>query len=109
MLRVARVVGLSMAPTLRDGDFVLALRQRSASRLVPGDIVLVNHPSLGVLVKRLQRIDAAGQLELAGDGLSSSSSEAMGKVPSAAVLGRAWLRIAPAPRGMALLGRVARA
>jgi hypothetical protein len=98
-----------MSPTLHDGDFVVALRTRWAGRYRPGDVVLVDHPALGWIIKRIARLEPEGWLRLEGDDPESCSSEFLGNVPLQAVLGRAVLRITPPPRGMSRLRRRARA
>ncbi|MEM8546649.1 MAG: S24/S26 family peptidase [Pseudomonadota bacterium] len=95
MLRLFRVRGRSMLPTLHDGDWVVG--QRSAAQtLRPGAIVCVQHRHAGWLIKRLGdqrdghwRLDSDGQL----------GSESLGRVPSAdihyiarLVVGRQGLR-----------------
>lgn len=105
MLRVVRVVGSSMAPTLRDGDFVLALGGLWSRGPRPGDVVLVEHPELGLIVKRVLARLASGALRLVGDGVSSSPTESLGDVSSSALRGRVLLCIAPPPRGIHRLTR----
>jgi hypothetical protein len=99
MLRFARVGGQSMSPTLEDGDFVLALAAPWLGRVRCGDVVLVRHRRLGLIVKRVVHLDHSGWLKLAGDSAASCSSESMGRVQRRAVLGRAVLRIAPRGSG----------
>jgi hypothetical protein len=105
MLHVSRVVGLSMAPTLNDGDFVLALAPRWAGAARPGDIVVVKHAELGIIVKRVSAVAADGALALAGDNPLSRSPQALGSVPREALLGRAWLRLARPPGSVSRLAR----
>src|SRR5262245_61070948 len=119
MLRIVRVGGPSMSPTLEDGDFVLALGGVLAGRYRVGDIVLVAHGALGLIIKRIAHLhdragDGAepgtkasvqGEVELEGDGPLSSSRASLGRVPRRAILGRAVLRIAPGARGTARLAR----
>jgi len=107
MLRIARVGGHSMSPTLEHGDFVVALGSPIARRCQPGDIVLVDHATLGLIVKRVARVDGDG-VELEGDNAASCSREALGRVPRRAILGRALLRIAPGPFGARWLGQAER-
>jgi hypothetical protein len=87
-----------MSPTLEHGDFVVALGSSVARRCQPGDIVLVAHATLGLIVKRVARVNGDG-VELEGDNAASCSRESLGFVPEHAILGRALLRIAPRARG----------
>jgi len=109
MLRVVRVGGPSMSPTLEDGDFVVALGGLLAGRYRTGDIVLVAHAALGLIIKRIARLDetdaADASVELEGDGPLSCSRQSLGRVPRRAILGRAVLRVAPGPRGTSRLAR----
>jgi hypothetical protein len=109
MLRVVRVAGPSMSPTLEDGDFVVALGGPFVGRYRVGDVVLVAHASLGLIIKRIAHVDASdgvdGHLELEGDGPLSCSRQSLGRVPRRAILGRAVLRVAPGSPGTSRLAR----
>lgn len=89
--RIARVEGESMAPTLVDGDYVLARRTVAAL----GDVALIRHSSLGLIVKRICGIDEAYGYTVAGDNPRSTSSEAIGPVTIEAITGVVYLRISP--------------
>ncbi len=87
MARLFRVRGRSMLPTLSPGD-VLLLRRRKART---DDIVVVEHPQLGTVVKRL---GADGRL--VGDGAESSSTHKLGSLSDAELIGVCMLVITPA-------------
>jgi hypothetical protein len=89
VFRFVRVQGVSMSPTLADGDFVLVV----SGFVRPGVIALVAHDALGVMLKRVVRRDASGQVELRGDGPLSITREHLGWVPARALRGRAVLRV----------------
>lgn len=82
--RLVRIRGRSMEPMLRPGCFALF---RPASRVVPGDIVLVNHPEFGLIVKRVARV-FGGQCWLTGLSDQSTTMERLGTVGLERVLGR---------------------
>ncbi|HTV22541.1 MAG TPA: S24/S26 family peptidase [Polyangiaceae bacterium] len=106
MLRVVRVGGDSMSPTLENGDFVVALGAPLARQHRAGDVVIVDHARLGLIVKRIAELDPSGNwVQLEGDSAASTTREALGRVPCHHVKGRAILRIAPAPRGTSRLPR----
>ncbi|TDP48291.1 S24/S26 family peptidase [Zavarzinia compransoris] len=90
MLRLVRVRGSSMAPTLEDGDLLVVLTR---GRPRPGDVVVARHRDLGLIVKRIIRIGASGSLALAGDNLLSVDSAGIGRIRPDAVLGRALFRL----------------
>jgi len=96
------VVGPSMEPLLRDGDWILvdpdAFRRRDPR---PGELVVVPDPRDRdrILVKRVAGTDAHGFLALAGDnpGASTDSRE-FGTIDPREVLGRPWARYWPLRR-----------
>jgi hypothetical protein len=75
-----------MTPTLSAGD-ILLLRQRRAKI---GDVVVVDHPTFGTIVKRL---DKAGNLS--GDSPASTSDVDLGPYDPATQIGVAILAITP--------------
>ncbi|WP_422368591.1 S24/S26 family peptidase [Pelagibius sp.] len=91
--RIARVGGDSMAPGLKAGDYVIARKSRSMP--VPGDVVLVRHSALGLIVKRVLRLDQTGCCILSGDNALSMSSDMIGSVAPAMIAGVVRWRVAP--------------
>ncbi len=76
-----------MEPTLSGGD-ILVLRRRKA---YPGNIVVLRHPRLGRMVKRVN--DTGG---LAGDNVQASTdSERLGQLADSDLIGVAILAITP--------------
>ena len=94
MLKIVKVRGDSMSPTLAPGDYMIVTKARAFR---PGFVVLVDHPKYGSIVKRVKSVED-GQLNLEGDGAKSTSTEAMGLVSPAAVEGR--IRWAITPKGI---------
>jgi hypothetical protein len=106
LVQIVRVGGESMSPTLDDGDFVVALGPPLVRRHRPGDVVVVAHARLGLIVKRIAALGPESDwVELAGDAAASCSREALGRVPRRAIVGRAVLRVAPGVRGTSRLSR----
>ena len=92
---VHRVSGPSMAPALRDGDFVLA-RRIPARRVRTGDVVLARHPDRAdslLIVKRAVRREAGGWWLESDNAFVTSDSREFGAVPDRMVLARAVLRL----------------
>lgn len=90
-----RVTGPSMAPALRDGDFVLVRRVRP-ERVRAGDVVVARHPGRAdglLVVKRAARREGAGWWLLGDNAYVTSDSREFGAVPDALVLARAVLRL----------------
>jgi signal peptidase I len=100
--RVA-VAGHSMAPTLRDGDWLL-VDPDAYERLSPraGDLVVAADPRMAdrLLVKRVAGIDPDGRLTLAGDHPAHGGSDPVELPPIAgsALRGRPWFRYWPLHR-----------
>lgn len=67
-MRLFRVRGRSMLPTLHDGDYVIGRRFHAGrSHLTSGQVVCVDHPHLGWLIKRTGVLTDGG-VELLSDG-----------------------------------------
>lgn len=92
-----RIVGPSMEPTLRNGDWWLV---RRTSSVAPGDVVLLVHPSRPDLhvVKRVVRRGDDGWWVEGDNPTASDDSRQFGVVPDRNVLGRLWLRYGPLRR-----------
>jgi|TARA_R110002072_G_scaffold49277_33_gene134064 phage repressor protein C with HTH and peptisase S24 domain len=96
MLRLIKVTGHSMAPLLDDGDYLLVLPLRGRSRdLRPGKIVTANHPDLGLIVKRVTKLDpAANRVWLQSDNpVLGSDAQALGPLPLSVIEAWVWLAI----------------
>ena len=100
---LVRVSGGSMAPLLRDGDYVAARTFGPTRRPSDGDIVLVDHPRLGLIVKRVCETATDGRYRLEGLAPESTDSVALGWMPRDCLIARARWRIGPA--GVSRLAR----
>jgi len=84
-----------MAPTLRDGDFVL-VRRIAPGRVRRGDVVLARHPLRAdalLIVKRVARRADGGWWLVSDNEFVTSDSREFGAVPDRLVLARAVLRL----------------
>ncbi|PHS41539.1 MAG: peptidase S24 [Robiginitomaculum sp.] len=88
-MRLIKVIGDSMSPTLNGGDYVLTIRPRS---LRPGFIYVVEHTDLGRIIKRLERVED-GRYYFAGDNPNSTPSAVIGPVSAPRIRERAVLKI----------------
>ena len=92
-----RIVGPSMEPAMRNGDWWLVLR---TSRVRPGDAVLLAHPDRPdlLVVKRVVERRGDGWWVLGDNPQASEDSRRFGPVPDALILGRLLARYGPLRR-----------
>jgi nickel-type superoxide dismutase maturation protease len=92
-----RIVGPSMEPGLRNGDWWLA---RRTPRLRVGDVALIVHPLRphALIVKRIVERRADGWWVLGDNGAASEDSRSFGTVPDSCVVGRLLVRYHPIRR-----------
>jgi hypothetical protein len=86
-LKIHRVAGCSMCPAMDHNDYVVCALW-PGYRAKVGSVVVVAHPRLNTIVKRVQCVDSLGRLQLSGDHVSSTSSGSMGWVDKEHVIGR---------------------
>ncbi|MEM6476048.1 MAG: S24/S26 family peptidase [Pseudomonadota bacterium] len=80
----ARIRGDSMEPMLPSGSLALF---RARKRVERGDVVLVDHPEFGVIVKRARDVGEDGSVALEGTSPASTSPERLGRVERSRVQG----------------------
>ena len=78
MIRIVKVRGESMLPTLAEGDFLVVGRRYRTLKV--GDLVLLNHAKYPQMVKRIRYISAEGRFLVEGDSPHSLSPEQIGWV-----------------------------
>ncbi|MEM8593052.1 MAG: S24/S26 family peptidase [Pseudomonadota bacterium] len=88
--KLARISGGSMEPLLPDGSFALF---RAVKRVKRSDVVLVDHPEFGVIVKKVHAVSFNGRIALRGISMRSTSARQLGQVDPDRVLGRLALRM----------------
>jgi signal peptidase I len=93
---LARVIGPSMSPTVRDGDRLLVRRVSPATPVAPGVVVLARFPSRPELlvVKRVRRAVPGGHWVEGDNEFVADDSRAFG---TAVVVGRVVARLWPRP------------
>jgi len=82
-----------MAPTLVNGDYVLAKKYRNG--FVNGSIAVIQHPHLGTIIKRIQAINEAGKAFVSGDSLVSTETETISGIDKCLIKYQADWRISP--------------
>lgn len=87
MFTRVRIVGPSMEPALRNGDWWLV---RRGGRVRPGDVIAFRHPHRpeALLVKRVSHAEADGWWVLGDRVDASEDSRRFGAVPHDALVGR---------------------
>ena len=89
-VRVVRIEGNSMAPTLLPGDVGVFVRYGAGfSRPKRGHVALIDHPRLGMIVKRVTGRRQDDQIEVRGDSVASAPAIDLGPLPA----DRAWGRL----------------
>ncbi|MGB3710148.1 MAG: S24/S26 family peptidase [Erythrobacter sp.] len=83
-LKLARLRDRSMEPRLPRGSIALF---RRAPRTMRGDVVLLDHPEFGRMVKQVSTVGKFGNIYLRGTSRYSRSERELGKVPPTAILG----------------------
>ena len=90
MLRIFRVSGSSMEPTLSDGDYVVAATNWWRPR--ENKLAVVHHQEYGVIIKRVHRHTPRGYI-LSSDNLLGTDSRTLGEIPQQQVIGPVLLTI----------------
>lgn len=91
-LFAVEVSGDSMQPTYAAGDWLLCRRAR---RLEPGDVGVIAHPVVGLVVKRVAEVRPDDSLWLHGDNpdpAASTDSRTWGWLPGSDIRGKVWFR-----------------
>ena len=77
-----------MVPTLVSGDFVVSF-SNLMKNYKTNEIVVVKHPTLGNIIKRVEIVDANNRVKLVGDNQEvSTSSSKIGWQDQKTILGR---------------------
>lgn len=76
-----------MLPALTENTYVICWRT-PFTNFKPGQLIVIQHITLGIIIKRTISIDKAGFLSVAGDNPASTSTKAIGSINPETVLGR---------------------
>ncbi|NTS78066.1 hypothetical protein HR060_14495 [Catenovulum sp. SM1970] len=94
-ISINRVQGHSMSPALPDNSYAIFHRFFRVQNLKVKDVVKVEHPKFGLLVKRIKFIDRNGFIWLEGLDPHSISSMEMGPIKSQHILAKLAKVFAP--------------
>lgn len=83
MFGLFKVRGHSMSPNLCHGDVVMTKRRRGYQ---VGQVIVIRHHSLGMVVKRIQRVMPDGYV-VAGDHPDSTDGAYLGRIAANQVAG----------------------
>jgi signal peptidase I len=90
MFRLLKVSGDSMNPVYKDGDFVFIFKNPYClSNLKPGDTVIFKHQPYGLIIKMIERMDAASnEIFVVGLHPNSIDSRQMGPIRKQELVGK---------------------
>ncbi len=81
-----------MSPNFYPNDFVITIKWLAMS-LKEEQVVVVRHPVYQTIIKRIQTIDANGNMLLKGDNQYSVEMGSLGWIEPAWVVGKVLLRV----------------
>ena len=85
-----RISGASMEPDLPHKSLALFRAKKSVGQ---GDVVLVDHPEFGVIVKQARAVEPDGSVWLEGASPASTIAERLGRVDSDRIQGVLVVRL----------------
>ncbi len=88
--KLARIAGRSMEPKLPNNSIALFRRRKGVTR---GDVVLVDHPEFGIIVRKVSAVGREANIHLRGTSRQSTSQERLGKVAPDRIMGTLVLRV----------------
>ncbi|VAW85224.1 hypothetical protein MNBD_GAMMA16-2043 [hydrothermal vent metagenome] len=91
LIGIFKVNGKSMLPILAEGDFVIT--SRLLSKIRSNDLVVVEHPVYGRLVKRVLEVSNDNRLWLCGNNTSSLTPEKIGWINAEDIKGKVYFSI----------------
>ena len=85
MIKFIKVTGQSLSPAYQEGDFVMIVTVPSFL-FKPGNTVVFQHPTYGIMIKKILRVDPMG-LFVTGTHPLSIDSRQFGLIERRSVLG----------------------
>ena len=91
--KIFRISGSSMYPTVNDGDFIVAKNYKTTP--TQGSVAVIQHPSLGVLIKRITSTSKPQTFVTRGDNNIFLDSSTVGLVSDKEIKYQAIWRLSP--------------
>ena len=90
MIKIIRVTGKSLSPLFSPGDYVLIGKcSYLFGAISKGDVVVFTHPSFGLMIKEIDKINSKlQQIHVKGSHPLSVDSRQIGPVAAADILGK---------------------
>lgn len=98
--RIIRISGDSMEPKLGDGDYVLIKRVKPPHLPNTGQIIYIDHPHLGKIVKCLGEETKEGTYQIYGLSVKSTMRVDLGTIKPDDILARVIWRFSPGYNGL---------
>lgn len=90
-IKIHKVRGQSMSPNFLENAFVFSIKY-PLQTLQKNDVILVNHPTFGKIIKRISAISEQG-IWLKGDNPISTRTEEMGLIAKNQVIGKVIFQV----------------
>lgn len=91
MFRVLKVKGHSMSPSYQDGDYLLSASRRFF-KLKIGDVIVINHPKYGDIIKEIITILPDGY-HVQGKNSMSTSTKDFGLITPGMIQGKVIAKV----------------
>jgi signal peptidase I len=91
IIKILKIKGISMSPSLKDGDFVVSINPK-LSKIKKGDVITFNHSKYGFMIKEIAEVKKEGYI-VKGEHYLSTSSESIGLVTKKMIEGKVILKI----------------
>jgi len=86
---ICKIIGDSMSPGFNEGDFVIYMRKLMPWKAYQAqDLVVVDHPRYGIILKRIVEQNAQKQYQLQSDNAKGVSSTELGLCSDESIKGK---------------------
>lgn len=96
MMRIIKVAGNSLSPSIQEGDYVLIGTNSFFFPIKINDTVVFNHPQHGMMIKKVTGIQQNKKtIAVSGTHPRSVDSRHFGNIPLNSVIGKVLIHISP--------------